>query len=181
MDAGLEGISRSIGLILLPSGIAGVLSGLAGGALIRRRGPRSALIVGTALLASCYAVLLVWRGSVWHLVLAGALLGLGSPFNHAAVNTMLVTGVRMSESGVAMGMNTVMRSLGMVIGAQGSAVILSGDTLPGTTMPTEDAFVAAFAACLALGLVAAGISLLAPARRRAARTPPTLVRTEPER
>jgi predicted MFS family arabinose efflux permease len=174
VDYGFDAEPTSVGWILFPSGFAGILSGTLGGLIIRRRGPRPAMLVGTALVLASYAYLLVRREGPWDLFVASALLGFGSPFNHAAVNTMLVTGVPASQSGVAMGMNTVMRSLGMVLGSQVSASILAADTAAGSDVPSEHGFVVVFALCLGLCVVAAGIALLTDGRRSPARTgPPT--------
>src|SRR5438477_7958573 len=73
-----------------------------------------------------------------------ALMSVGITFSFAAMATLIVAAVRSSETGVATGVNTVMRTIGGVIGGQVGAAILTADTIAGTSVPAESAFVTAF-------------------------------------
>ena len=53
----------------------------------------------------------------------------------AAMAKLIVDAVRPTETGVAGGMNTVMRTIGGVIGGQVGAAILTADTIGGSDDP----------------------------------------------
>ena len=63
----------------------------------------------------------------------------------AAMAALITEAVDPTETGIAMGINTVMRTVGAVIGAQVGAAILTAATIDGTAVPTEGAYVGAFA------------------------------------
>ena len=88
--------------------------------------------------------LALWHDHRWDIVGAMLLIGLGIPFTFAAMAKLIVDSVRPEETGVASGMNTVMRTIGGVLGAQVGAAILSANTIPLTDVPTEAAFSDAF-------------------------------------
>jgi hypothetical protein len=69
-------------------------------------------------------------------------------------------------------MNTVMRTVGGVIGGQLGAAILTAKTIGDTSIPAESAFTTAFWVSAAAALVGAGVALLITpvTRRRTAAT-----------
>jgi hypothetical protein len=84
--------------------------------------------------------------------------GVGIGFAFAAMPRLIVGAVQPSETGVATGMNNVIRTIGGVIGAQIAAVLLAANVNPGTSIPTVDGFVISFwisAAGALLGVVTA--------------------------
>ena len=99
--------------------------------------------------------------------MAGLSVGVGFAF--AAMAALITEAVDPTETGIATGINTVMRTVGAVIGPR-SARDPHGDNAPGTAVPTEGAYVGAFllsavaAACA--GVIAVFVT---PARRGRAR------------
>jgi hypothetical protein len=80
---------------------------------------------------------------------------------------LITEAVAATEMGIATGINTVMRTVGAVIGGQVGAAILTGETLSGTGVPTEGAYVTAFAlSAIAAGAAAAIAVFVTPMRRR---------------
>jgi len=79
--------------------------------------------------------------------------------------TIIVSSVRPTETGVATGMNTVMRTIGGVIGGQVGAAILTAQTIPGTSVPAESAFVTAFWISAVAALGAAVVAVFVTPRR----------------
>ena len=77
---------------------------------------------------------------------------------------LIVESVRPDQTGVATGMNTVMRTLGGAFGSEVAASILAARIVHGH--PTETAFVVAFAVCTG-ALVASLIAGIAIPSRRA--------------
>jgi hypothetical protein len=95
------------------------------------------------------------------------------PLAVAAMAMLIVSSVRTTETGVATGMNTVMRTVGGVVGGQLGAAVLTADTIAGTEIPAESAFVTAFWVAAASSLVATAVAFfvtpgLRPRRLRAA-------------
>ena len=80
-------------------------------------------------------------------------------------------------TGVAIGTNTVMRTIGGVVGGQIGAALLSSLTIPGTggAVPSAGAFTAMFWIAAGAGLLGAAGMLMVPRRRpaRAARPAPS--------
>ena len=97
------------------------------------------------------------------------------PATFAAMAKIVVDAVRPHETAVATGMNTVMRTVGGVIGGQLLAVILTANTIGRHRLPSESAYTTMFWLCAVrrrAGGGAAGL-FLAPAgggRRRRARS-----------
>ena len=62
-------------------------------------------------------------------------------------------------------MNTVMRTIGGVIGGQVGAAILTADTIAGTQVPAESAFVTAFSISAAAAFGGAVLAVFVAPRR----------------
>ena len=78
---------------------------------------------------------------------------------------LIVEAVPRDQTGVATGMNTIVRTIGGAIGAQVAVSILSGHTLA-DGFPSEDGYTITFAICFIVMVVAVIASLLVPGRRR---------------
>jgi MFS family permease len=157
------------GMFLLPSTVAMVLVGQLAGRLERWFGSKPPLLAGSALCAAAFGLLLVGRDQTWELYAASTLLGLGIGLAFAAMANLIVENVRQDQTGVATGMNTVMRTLGGAFGGQVAATFLA-DNVGAGRLPTNHGYTLAFAMC-ALALVAgviAGLAIPSRARRRLA-------------
>lgn len=157
-----------VGLYLLPGGVLGFVAGPAAGRLGTRYGSRLPLILGMILAAIGIAVLALFHARPLEISLGMVFIGVGVPFAFAAMAKLIVDAVKPSETGVATGMNTVMRTVGSVIGGQVGAAIVSADTIGGTRIPAQSAFVAAFWVSAAVAVIGAGLARFIPERRRAA-------------
>jgi MFS family permease len=137
------------GLYFLPSAVAMVVCGPLAGSLGGRIGYAAVLQLGLlasagalTLLAFAHedpALALVWMG----------LLGSGIAFALAAIGSLVIEHSSASETGVASGVNLIMRTVGASIGAQIAAVVI-------TARPDEHGFTIAFA----LSAGAAALALL---------------------
>ena len=74
-----------------------------------------------------------------------------------------------AETGIATGMNTVVRTLGSVIGAQVAITLVAGNLIPGTAIPAEGGFVTSLWLGGAAALIGALIALGIPSGRRRVR------------
>lgn len=146
------------GLWILPCSCAIVVAGPVGGMLGRRVGPRIPLAVGMLLFAIGAASIALLHGTALEVSMAFMVCGVGIGFAFAAMPRLIVGSVAPSETGVATGMNNVVRTIGGVIGAQIAAVLLAANTWPGESVPTVNGFVLSFwlsAAGALLGVITA--------------------------
>lgn len=141
VDFGFSGSVIVAGLYLLPATITMLIVGPIGGAIEPRVGARSLTFAGLLLIGIAALMLCVAHSTGLEIVLAIAVLGAGIGLVYAMLAKLIVDAVAPSVTGVAMGMNTVMRTVGGVIGGQLSAAFLTTFTVAGTGgLPAEQAF-----------------------------------------
>ena len=151
-------------LYLLPSAAGmGVLGSVAGRVSLRY-GSKRALIVGTVFTCLSFTWLAVEHGHPWDMLVSSTLLGVGIGLAFAALGNLIVQAVPPEQTGVASGMNTVMRTLGGALGGQITATFIADNTRNG--LPTVTGFTASFV--LAAGLLAVCVlaGALVPDRRQ---------------
>jgi MFS family permease len=165
------------GLFLLPMASTMMMMSLLAGPTAARYGSRAALIVGTAITATAFVILVVAHSHPIYLLISSGLIGIGIGLAFAALGNLIVGAVPPHQTGVASGMNTVMRTLGGALGAQLAATFIAGHTAHG--LPTVTGFTESFvlaAAFLLVGIVAAvGV----PRGSRASDTPAAESRGQP--
>ncbi|MFN8110369.1 MAG: MFS transporter [Thermoleophilia bacterium] len=132
------------GVWILPTSAAIFLSGPVAGMLGRRVGSRPPLVAGMLFFAVGAAGIALFHGSPAQVATAFAVCGVGIGFAFAAMPKLIVDAVEPSETAVANGMNTVIRVVGGVIGAQIAAVVVSHGARGGGLVPRESGFVTAF-------------------------------------
>ena len=144
-------------LCLMPLGIVMFLLSPVAARLSNARGPRTSLILGSAVIAVSFALGTVLMNEVWHIILISTLVGVGVGFAYAAMPTLIMHSVPPSETAAANGLNSVMRTLGSTIAASVVGLILSSEYLRsgGIDIPTTGAFRLVFA--LGAGVVLVGV------------------------
>jgi MFS family permease len=150
------------GLYLLPCALVMGGFGSAAGRVERRFGSRRALVAGAVISALGCAWLAVSSRHPYDMLLTSALLGVGIGLAFAALGNLIVQAVPASQTGVATGMNTVLRTLGGALGGQIAATFVAANMIGG--LPDLTGFTRSFAlSALALaGCAVAG--LLIPGR-----------------
>jgi MFS family permease len=167
VDYGFGATATMTGLYLLPGSLLMLVAGPFAGLLGRRIGSKWPLAIGMALIALSAAMLATLNDEPWQIVVAMAGLSVGVGFAFAAMPALITDAVAATETGIATGINTVMRTVGAVIGAQVGAAILTAQTLDGTAVPAESAYVSAFVLSAIAAAIAAVIAVfVTPARRR---------------
>ena len=169
VDYGFGASATMTGLYLVPGSFLMLFAGPAAGLLGRRFGSKWPLAIGMAIVSLSAAMLAALHDEPWQVVVAMAGLSLGVGFSFAAMAALITEAVDATETGIAMGINTVMRTVGAVVGAQVGAVLLAAETLDGTKVPTEGAYVSAFILATVAAAVAAVIAVLVTPLRRARR------------
>ena len=102
----------SAGLVMLPGGILMVLMSPVAGMLITRYGPRAILISGALVMAAGFIGRSIWHGSVLEVVVTSGLASLGTALAFAAMPTLIMSSVPITETASANGLNTLLRSIG---------------------------------------------------------------------
>ena len=148
------------GLYLLPSTVGMSLLGIYAGRISARFGSRAALLSGTAFTTASFLLLSVAHSHPYDLLIAAALLGVGMGLAFAALGNLIVQSVTSHQTGVASGMNTVMRTLGGALGGQLSATFIAAHTAHG--LPTVTGFTETFLMATGFLIVCLLAGLLVP-------------------
>ncbi|GAA2786439.1 MFS transporter [Kitasatospora sp. CM 4170] len=151
------------GVMLLPSAIGSMVAAPLGALLIARRGPRLPLVLGGVLGAVAMAYLALRHSHEGDIYTASAIFGLGIGLAFSAMPAYINGAVPVEQSGIANGMNAVLRTVGGAIGTAVMAAILTGDTMKlpiPVTLPTLDAYKHAFWVAAAVCAVAGAVPFL---------------------
>jgi predicted MFS family arabinose efflux permease len=151
---GFDSDALGAGLTLLPLTSGTLTASTTVSVLIRRIGPKWPMCMGTLVAAATFGFLLVFHTEHWHFFVATGLLGLGLGLAMGAMPTLLNSDVEPGRTSIANGVNQTLRSVGGSIGTAVATAILAANAMPGTTLPTLDAYPLSFA-------VSGGICLLA--------------------
>jgi MFS family permease len=145
------------GLFLVPATLGMLIAGPISGRLSSTVGSRVPLILGALFSFVSFVLLTVAHSEHWEIYAAMLVMGIGIGFAFSSMANLIVESVPASQTGVATGMNTIVRTIGGAIGSQVSAGIVTA-TLALNGEPTEHGFTLAFAAAaiaLAIGFVVA--------------------------
>jgi EmrB/QacA subfamily drug resistance transporter len=153
------------GLYLLPTTIALMIVSPLGGRLGQAVGPKVPLVIGCIITTVSFVVLAAASES-WQIYLASGLMGVGVGFAFAASANLIVQAVRPDQTGVASGMNTIVRTIGGAIGAEVAATILAANTLA-SGWPDKHGYTVTFVICAAAMGVGVLAALAVPGRRSA--------------
>ena len=156
------------GLFLVPTTIAMLVFSPIGGRLSNVVGSKVPLVAGAAVTALSFVVLAT-ASARWEVYVASALLGIGVGFAFASLANLIVEAVRPDQTGIASGMNTIVRTIGGAIGAEIAASILAADALA-SGYPAKHGYTLTFWLCAAVVAIGILASLAVPGRRRAAAT-----------
>ncbi|MBP2330552.1 putative MFS family arabinose efflux permease [Kibdelosporangium banguiense] len=154
------------GLTLLPLTAGTLVAAGAVSLLIRHIGPKWPMVIGTIVATSTFVFLLIFHTDHWHFYVATGLLGLGLGLAMGAMPTLLNSGVTPEQTSVANSVNQTLRSVGGSIGTAVATAILAANTMPGTPLPTVDAYTTSFAVSGAICVVAIIAALIVPYRHK---------------
>src|SRR5256714_820031 len=156
-------------LYLLPTALTMGLLGAAAGRVARRFGSKLALVAGTAIAAVAFAYAALAHDHPFELLITTALLGIGLGLAFAARGNLIVRAVRSTQTGVASGMNTVMRTLGGALGGQLAATFITDHVARGH--PTVTGFTETYVMATLFLVVCVLAGLLVPPLRPGAGSP----------
>jgi len=162
------------GLYLLPSTVTVVIFSPLGGRLGQLAGAKVPLIVG-CMLATIACGVLAAGSEDWEIYLASAVMGAGIGFAFAASANLIVEAVPPDQTGVASGMNTIVRTIGGSIGADLAATILAANVLAGG-FPSQRGYTLSYVLCAVVMAAGIAVAFAVPGRRGAtARAPVPVV------
>ena len=159
----------AVGLFFVPSSIAMVVAGPVAGALGQRYGPEQPLRFGVALIGLALGLFAIAHDQRWTIYVWMTFLGIGIASSFAALGSIVIANSPPAQTGVATGMNTIMRTIGGAFGAQVSAAIITAHTFRSTEIPLERGFTIAFAmaAVVAVFALLPALALRVPRARPA--------------
>ncbi|MDI2132726.1 MFS transporter [Yinghuangia seranimata] len=155
------------GVYVLPMAVAMLVAGPTAGALEGRIGSKPSLLMGCAALAGGSLLLIVAHSEVWQIAVGLFVFGLGVGAAMAAMANVIVGAVPPDQTGIASGINTIARTVGMSFGSALSMVAVTSH-VTAAGVPEESGFTLAFAIAAGAGVLALLVGLLVPAGRRAA-------------
>lgn len=158
--AGFGMTPMEAGLFLLPSGALMVLLAPVSAIISHRYGAKTTLITGGSLIVVGYVVMVFSGQSLAWLMVAICVSSAGVALSYAALPTLIMRAVPVTETASANGLNALLRSIGTSCSSAVVAMILSAEviTVSGIDMPTDYAFRLIFAVsavAAALGTVVA--------------------------
>jgi len=155
---------------MAPGGLMMMLFTPVSSRMLTRLGARVTMAVGAGVLAAGYLVATLLMDAPWQLMVASCVICAGVGIGYAAMPTLILTNVPKSEASAGVGLNSLMRSIGMTIAGVVMAVVLTSSTItvvPGTDVPTHGAFQTCFVIGAAAAAIGAVIVLFIAKQRRA--------------
>jgi MFS family permease len=143
------------GLAMVPSGLAMVAISPLSGWLLGRWGGRIVLLYGAALMSLSYLGRVFYADSVAAVVVGSTLVGIGTALTFAAMPTLIMSSVPITETASANGLNSLVRSIGTSLASTLVAAIMATYTIEvgGQTFASAGAF----ELVLGLGALAAAV------------------------
>lgn len=155
---------------MMPAGLVMVLLSPVSGRMLDRLGGRGTLLVGAGVMSVSYVFRVFATGSVAGVVLGSSLVGVGAAISFAAMPTLIMANVPITESASANGLNSLMRAIGGSMASAVLAAVLSSVTFAaqGEVLPSLSAFEDMYWISAATSLVAVVlVTFISPRGRRA--------------
>ncbi|OMI34171.1 MFS transporter [Streptomyces sparsogenes] len=115
----------AVGLIMAPNGLVMMAMAPLSARISQAKGPKVTLMLGAVVVAGGYLLNTVLMSAVWHLVLAGCVIGAGIGLAYGAMPALIMSAVPVSETAAANSLNTLMRSIGTSVSSAVAGVVLA--------------------------------------------------------
>jgi predicted MFS family arabinose efflux permease len=165
------------GVVLLPIGGAMTIFSPVSARVSRRRGARTTLVLGTAVLAVGNIAMAMLPVSIPLVIAASTVMAIGGALAYSALPLLIMDAVPSSETAAANSLNTLMRMLGTSSCSAVVAAVTTGVTtvVGGQLLPSGDAYTIVFLAAAAAAAGGAVIAAFTPTARAAGPTTPAPV------
>ena len=152
------------GLAMVPSGLAMVFLSPAAGAMLNRWGGKPTMVFGGAIMAVTYVARVFLDDTVWQVIVGATLVNVGVAFAYAAMPTLIMSAVPITETASANGVNALIRSLGTTVASAIVGLILATVVVEynGALVPSLDALHLAFWLAALASVVGIGVALFIP-------------------
>lgn len=152
------------GLALLPIGAAMMIFSPVSARVSRRWGPRTALVLGTAVLAVGNLAFAALPDRLALVIAASTVIAAGAALAYSALPLLIMAAVPPTETAAANSLNTLMRMLGTSSCSAVVAAVTTGFTVrvAGGELPSATAYTIVFLAAAGAAVVAATIAALTP-------------------
>ncbi|MHA7289100.1 MFS transporter [Arthrobacter sp. MDT3-24] len=130
------------GLCMVPSGLAMVIFAPVSGRIIRVFGGKSALIAGAVVMIVGYVSRVFFYDSIAWVIIGSTVVSVGTAIAYAAMPTLIMGVVPITETASANGMNSLVRSIGTSTSSAAVAAVLTSVsmTVGAVQLPSFDAF-----------------------------------------
>ncbi|MFD7281808.1 MFS transporter [Streptomyces sp. NPDC059862] len=147
----------AIGLTLLPLGLGAFAGSSLAPRIARTTGYRTVLLGGASATAAGFVWMALLHDTVWHLVVGGAVTGIGTGVCLASLPTVIVELAPRDQSGIAGGLYSTSKTLGGSISGAVFATVLSTMTVPGLdqAVPSESAYTTVWFVCAGTSVLTA--------------------------
>ena len=155
------GLGQSIlaaGLWMAPAGLMMMVFAPISSRMMGSLGAKKTLMAGALVLGLGYVAALFLMDAPWQLLIASCISSAGVGIGYAAMPTLILDAAPPREAAAAVGLNSLMRSLGTTLAAAVMGTILTSSTTsfgPGVELPA----LSAFQWCFAAGAVAAALGV----------------------
>ena len=119
-------------------------------------------------MAAGYVTRVFLTGAVWQVVLGATIVSIGTAIGYAAMPTLIMRAVPITETASANGLNTLLRAIGTSTASAAVAAVLSSVTIEvdGVALPSLEAFKDIFWIAAAASIAAAAVALALPSCNR---------------
>ncbi|MCC9177747.1 MFS transporter [Arthrobacter sp. zg-Y750] len=164
------------GLTMIPSGLAMVAAAPVSARITNGFGAKTTMVSGCAVMAAGYLWRVLFVGSVTEIITGAVIISVGTAMAMAAMPTLIMSNVPLTDTAAANGVNTLLRSVGTSTCSAVVATVLASLTvsISGAAFPSLDAFRTVFVCAGIAALAATGVSCLIPRSRRREATHPDL-------
>jgi len=162
------------GMWMLPAGLVMIALSPVTGRLIGRYGAKVPMLAGALVLAAGYGIADALLHHAWGIMIGMAVIGGGIGLAYAAMPSLIMAGVPVSETAAANGLNSLMRSIGTSLASAVMGAILAHMTvrMGGFTLPSQNGFRTGLLVGGGGALVAALVVLAIPRQRPASAPAP---------
>jgi MFS family permease len=151
-----------VGLYMLPTLVGMLAASLVASAFAARVGSRPIVVGGAFFTLAAFVLLTVAHDQPWNFYVASLLQGVGAGCAYASLSNLIVEAVSHAETGVATGLNLVLRAVGGALGSQVAASIIAAAALTVGGFATERGFTIAFAVSAGVAAASVTVALLIP-------------------
>ena len=164
------------GLTMIPSGLAMVAAAPVSARITNTFGAKFTLVTGCTVMVGGYLYRVLFLHSITEIIVGAVVVSIGTAMAMAAMPTIIMSNVPLTDTAAANGVNTLLRSVGTSTCSAAVATILASLTMriDGTVFPDLDAFRTIFVFAGLAALAATGVSCLVPRPLRREATHPQL-------